>query len=284
MTEPTSRYVEANGATFHLLDWGGDAQPCLMVHGTGLCAGVWTPIAEALSSTYHVMALDQRGHGRSGGEDADISWEMVGKDIAGVAEALDLQNALVIGHSRGASAVIASALTAGARYAAGVFVEPTILMRFGDENDKPFSNQRLVDATLRKKSVFDSREQFRSETLARRSFAAWDPAVFEGYAQYGAEDLPDGRVRLLCAPETEVKFYQAPVNVPIWDCVEQLRGPVLLLVSEQQEMFQADAAGARRFVEKIGAQVQTLPGDHFTALQHPRELTEAILGFTRSLD
>lgn len=283
MTDPTSRFVNANGTTFHYLDWGGSGQPCLMVHGTGLCAGVWEPIADVLRERFHCMALDLRGHGESGGADADISWDLVARDVAGVIDALDLQGALIVGHSRGASAVLLSTLYSASHFAATVLVEPTILMRFGQPEDPPFSNSRLVGATMKKKSVFASRSQMKAELLERRSFQAWNPAVLDAYCRYGAEELADGSVRLRCEPATELKFYQAPVDVSVWDCVERMQFPVRLLVSEKQELFNLNAAGIQRFMSEVGAGTGLLPGDHFTAQQFPRELAEAVLGFASSL-
>ncbi|MDP3768967.1 MAG: alpha/beta fold hydrolase, partial [Dehalococcoidia bacterium] len=43
----------------------GDGPPCVLLHGITANACVWDPIALRLAERYHVVAVDQRGHGQS---------------------------------------------------------------------------------------------------------------------------------------------------------------------------------------------------------------------------
>jgi pimeloyl-ACP methyl ester carboxylesterase len=64
---PEDRYVELNGVNFHYLDWGNDHLPHLiLLHGGSLTAHTWDMAALMLRDRYHVVALDQRGHGDTG--------------------------------------------------------------------------------------------------------------------------------------------------------------------------------------------------------------------------
>src|SRR5947209_10106848 len=64
---PADRYVELNGLPFHYLDWGNpQLPPLLLLHGGGLTAHTWDMSALLLRDRYHLIALDQRGHGDSG--------------------------------------------------------------------------------------------------------------------------------------------------------------------------------------------------------------------------
>src|SRR6202034_216526 len=60
---PTSRNLEINGLKFHYLDWNTDGPPLVMLHGLTGHAHTWDHAAAALNDRYHVLALDQRGHG-----------------------------------------------------------------------------------------------------------------------------------------------------------------------------------------------------------------------------
>ena len=65
--QPEDRWVDLNGIRFHYLDWGNGHLPHLvMLHGGGLTAHTWDMAALLLRDRYHVVALDQRGHGDSG--------------------------------------------------------------------------------------------------------------------------------------------------------------------------------------------------------------------------
>ena len=64
--EPEDRFVDANGLRFHYLEWGDPSNPTvLMLHGVSQQAHSWDFISLPLSPDYHVIALDQRGHGDS---------------------------------------------------------------------------------------------------------------------------------------------------------------------------------------------------------------------------
>ena len=99
---PTSNYIKANGITQHYLDWGNtSAPPLLMVHATGLCGNVWNPYARVLSKHFHVICLNQRGHGYTEQPTGDYDFELVGQDVAAFILELDLTDIHGIGHSSG---------------------------------------------------------------------------------------------------------------------------------------------------------------------------------------
>ena len=61
---PEDRWAELNGLRFHYLDWGNAAlPPVLLLHGGSLTAHTWDMAALLLRDRYHLVALDQRGHG-----------------------------------------------------------------------------------------------------------------------------------------------------------------------------------------------------------------------------
>lgn len=64
---PEDRWVELNGVNFHYLDWGNEHLPHLvLLHGGSLTAHTWDMASLILRDRYHVVALDQRGHGDTG--------------------------------------------------------------------------------------------------------------------------------------------------------------------------------------------------------------------------
>jgi pimeloyl-ACP methyl ester carboxylesterase len=64
---PEDRWVELNGVNFHYLDWGNEHLPHLvLLHGGSLTAHTWDMASLLLRDRYHVVSLDQRGHGDTG--------------------------------------------------------------------------------------------------------------------------------------------------------------------------------------------------------------------------
>jgi len=107
-----SRFVDGiNGLRLHVLEAGDPAAPCLLLlHGFPELAYSWrhqlVPLAEA---GYHVLAPDQRGHGRSTGWDDDYDTDLrpfgllnLARDALGLLAATGHREAAaVIGHDFG---------------------------------------------------------------------------------------------------------------------------------------------------------------------------------------
>ena len=88
-------------------DWGPrDAQPVVFHHGWPLSSDDWdAQMLFFLSEGYRVVAHDRRGHGRSEQVDSGHDIDHYAADAFAVAEALDLRNAVHIGHSTGGGEV-----------------------------------------------------------------------------------------------------------------------------------------------------------------------------------
>ena len=101
--EPQDRTVVANGVELHYLDWGNEDKPAmLLLHGRTQSAHSWDFTSLAFHDDYHVIALDQRGHGDSRwSPDGDYTIDAHVGDIAGVVEALGLAPLVLVGHSMG---------------------------------------------------------------------------------------------------------------------------------------------------------------------------------------
>ena len=78
-----------------------DAQPLVLLHGITLRSEIWTYQLRDLAARFRVIALDQRGHGRSRAGSDGYSLALLGDDTAAVLEALDLRDAILVGHSMG---------------------------------------------------------------------------------------------------------------------------------------------------------------------------------------
>lgn len=68
---PQDKFVQANGIRLHYLDWGNPDKPkMLLLHGGAQSAHSWDFFSLAMRDHFHIVALDQRGHGDSDWSDA----------------------------------------------------------------------------------------------------------------------------------------------------------------------------------------------------------------------
>jgi non-heme chloroperoxidase len=111
---PMATITTSDGTTLFYKDWGPkDAQPVVFHHGWPLSADDWdNQMLFFLSEGYRVIAHDRRGHGRSDQTDTGNAMDTYAADVAELAKALDLRDAIHIGHSTGGGEVTRYAVRA----------------------------------------------------------------------------------------------------------------------------------------------------------------------------
>jgi pimeloyl-ACP methyl ester carboxylesterase len=82
------------------VDFGGQGQPIVLLHGLMGRARTWWRVAQWLKRYGHVVGLDARGHGR-GPRQGPWTTEQFVADAAELVRSLDGGPAVVIGHSMG---------------------------------------------------------------------------------------------------------------------------------------------------------------------------------------
>jgi len=94
-----------DGTQIYFKDWGS-GQPVVFSHGWPLTADAWDSQMLHLSSHgFRCIAHDRRGHGRSSQPWDGNDMDTYADDLASLVEALDLRDAIHIGHSTGGGEV-----------------------------------------------------------------------------------------------------------------------------------------------------------------------------------
>jgi len=166
----------SDGTSIFYKDWGR-GQAVVFSHGWPLDADAWdAQMLFLLQKGYRVIAHDRRGHGRSGQSAGGNDMNTYADDLSAVLEALDLTDAILIGHSTGGGEVARCIGRHGARRLAKCVligaVPPVMLKSPANPKGVPME-------------VFDS---IRSGVAGNRSQFYRDLALpFYGYNRPGAK-------------------------------------------------------------------------------------------------
>lgn len=106
-----------------------DGQPIVFAHGFGCDQSMWRQVAPAFEETYRVVTYDLTGMGRSDLSAYDMDryadLEAHAQDLQLILQELGLENAVLVGHSIGATIALLAANRAPERVARMVLLSPT---------------------------------------------------------------------------------------------------------------------------------------------------------------
>ena len=203
MTGPALDFVTVDGLRIAVWQWAGAGPPLLFAHATSFHARCWDQVVREFPGR-RAIALDFRGHGRSDKPAPPYRWPVFARDLAGVAEQLELRGAIGVGHSMGGHSLVEAAAMRPEAFAALLLVDPTIFER------DYYGQAAFHDASfiLRRRNRWKSWEEMYERFRGRAPFDAWRPEVLRDYCEYGV--LPrDGEYVLACPPEVEASIYAA---------------------------------------------------------------------------
>jgi pimeloyl-ACP methyl ester carboxylesterase len=196
----------------------------LFVHATGFHGRCWDQVIRHCPGRRSI-APDMRGHGRSSKPDPPYHWQAFGRDLAQLAEALDLRGATGIGHSMGGHIVVAAAALRPETFASMLLIDPSIF-------PVELYGQPGFDASFiaRRRNVWTSPRQMIERFRGRTPFARWKPEVLQDYCNFGL--LPRGNEFVLaCPPEIERSIYRHSTEeeANLHAVIPSIRQPVVVL-------------------------------------------------------
>jgi pimeloyl-ACP methyl ester carboxylesterase len=235
------RWIDVRGRDVRLraLDFGGEGPGVLLLHGLAGTALEWAETASWLAEGHRVVALDQRGHGRSERRPADVSRRAFVEDAVAAIEELRLAPVVLVGQSLGGH----TAFLVGAERPD--LVRGLVVVEATPAGEDPALPGQLGSYFSSWPVPFPSEdgavEFFGGESLRAR---AWAGNLVAG---------PDG-LRPAFDVDVLVATMAATVTESYWDKWRALTVPTLLVRGEQGEVSRADGgqmAAANPMVETV---------------------------------
>jgi esterase len=263
----TSRNLDINGLAFHYLDWGGATSPVVMLHGLSGHARTWDHTAAALSDRYHVLALDQRGHGDSDWA-PEYGLRPMAQDLLGFLDALDLREVTLMGLSMGGLVSFVFGAAHPER------VTRMVIMDIGPEIAPAGSAN--VASSLAATDVFSSED----EAFARARGANPRPtdATLRHRVTHNLRPLPDGTLTFKYDKELRrnPRALFDHTSDELWAAWRALSCPVLLVRGADSDVLAAGTA-QRMLAENPNVSFASIPDcGHSITLDSPAGLLEVV--------
>jgi len=231
--------IQSDGLTLHFVEWGPAGAPAIvMLHGLRSYAQTWEPVARSLIPRWRVIALDQRGRGRSDWDpDHNYFTKYYVRDLEVLVDTLNLERFVLLGHSMGGANALVYASHHSERLAALVV-----------EDMGPGASLASAGSDRIKQELMATPSSFTDWTAAAAFWSRIRPDISEAGLRsrldhsmkqqddrivwrYDAEGI--AHARLTATPEQ---------IVDLWPHVEALRIPTLLIRGRDSDFLTKETA------------------------------------------
>jgi pimeloyl-ACP methyl ester carboxylesterase len=273
----TDRYVRVGGLKLHVQDYGTAGKPqMLCVHGSAAHAHWFDFVASGLTDEYHVLALDQRGHGDSEWDlsaHPEYNYDRYAADLHELYEKLDLRDFILIGHSMGGLVSTVYAATYPGRARAFIMVDSTL--------DMPAERIASMNAVgSREGSSYANADEFLANYKIRPSGSSATPDMVRHLGLHSGRQFEDGRWR----NKVDRNVYARRVGrnlIPYW---AHIKIPALLMRGDRSNRISPQIiAQVRAHAPQV--QVAEVAGcDHHVTLDNPPGFVEVCKQWIASID
>lgn len=272
-----------NGLRFQYREYaalGPQERTVVLLHGLASSSEIWSSVAPLLARGTRVVALDQRGHGRSDKPDTGYDFPSVVGDLDAFLHQLGVQRPILVGHSWGANVALEYAAAQPDRVAALVLVD-------GGLDELPSRAEATWEEIERDMAPPDLTHLARHELIEQ--VKEWEWGTFwndqvEATVLSLFEVDERGKVRPRLSRSNHMKILRAAWEQQLTELYPRIAAPALVVPTIHTD--DAEAVARKR---AMVAQAETLLKDarvrwfedtyHDVPLQRPRELAAVIESF-----
>jgi pimeloyl-ACP methyl ester carboxylesterase len=261
------RSVAVGDLFLSFLEWGTAGRPVLcFLHGGSAHAHWFDLVAPPFTDRFHVIALDQRGHGESEwAKPPAYATENFAADLLGFVDALGFARVTLIGHSMGGHNAMSFSAWHPDRVRALVIIDSRPMI----PTDRLDRLRRRGERTLR---PYPSREAAaQSFRLVPRETNA-DPALLAHMGAAGVVER-DGAWVYRFDPASNAE--RRPVDA--WTLLDRITAPTLIARGELSPVLPRDMADKLRSAIRAASLVEIPASYHHVTLDNPA-------GFVLELD
>lgn len=275
MTLTSARFRTRNlvlpEATLHVREVGDPEAPTVVwLHGMMGHAYEWDAATSRVAERFHVVAIEQRGHGRSS-QPGDYRLPLLVADLMAALDRLELGRPHLVGHSMGGLVGAVAARQHPER------VDRLVLLDIGPDSLATSWGREQLPALLRDfaEMTFGGVDEATDAWLADDPLA--DRGLLRHYVAYALVTTNAGRYRWRFDARHLGTFLQDADPTELWSVIDHLPVPTLLVRGEHSHLL--SASQARAMIDRLpdGHLVEIPGGGHDLGVQQPAAVARVCL-------
>jgi pimeloyl-ACP methyl ester carboxylesterase len=249
-----SDFIRVNGVNLHYLDWGGQGETILFIHGFPGSAHNFDEMAPKFTDRFRVLGLTRRGHGKSEKVETGYETDNLVEDVRQFLDAMKVEQVNLIGFSAGGDELTRFATLYPNRTLKLVYLDAAYDRRDVSELEKndPLSDQSSTPPlTAIETAMIKSQDAFRPDYTKIKAPALSYYAIAETHWAVKPETSQTNRKKAQ-------DFVESVVQPRQWKNVEQFRkemvnGNVVILRDTHHNFF-----GDPKLKDKVVGEIRAL--------------------------
>ncbi|MES2265412.1 MAG: alpha/beta hydrolase [Bacteroidota bacterium] len=266
-----------DGTEIYYKDWG-TGQPIVFHHGWPLSGDDWDgQMMFFLEQGYRVIAHDRRGHGRSSQTAVGNDMETYAADVAELTAALDLKDAIHIGHSTGGGEVIRYVAKYGMGRVAKAVLISAVTPTMAKSDSNPDGIPMEIFDEIRQGTAYNRPQYFQDFTMPFYGFNREGAKVSQGIRDNWWRQGMMGGIKA---------HYDCVKAFSETDFTEDLKSvdvPVLILHGEDDQIVPFELTGVKAAKLVKNGKLITYPGfPHGMPTTEAATINKDLLAFIKS--
>ena len=272
-SHPRRRFLEGS-PRLHYLEWNPrGAEALILLHGNSANVWWWESFAALMPPRFHIIAIDQRGHG-------DSEWvrppayspASYADDLARFIAERGLKRPVVIGHSMGGVSVLAFLERYPEHARAAVAIDVAVIST--RPRDRFLRRLKLLPTV-----VYPDLATAKARFRLMPSEGAIAPAMLAEIAEKSIDRTEDGGYTL----KFDRECFLGGDGIEVLGAIRATRTPLLLIRGELSKIMTAEDS-QRALESNPRARLEVIAGaHHHLPLERPDALAEIIQDFVGSL-
>lgn len=247
----------------------GQGTPVVLLHGFPLSSGIWHEQQQRLSDGYRVITPDLRGHGKSPAPAGVYEMELLARDVLALLDALNIDKAIILGHSMGGYVTLAAYKQAPDRFLALGLVDS----QAGADTDEARQGRHKTA-----EKVAAEGSKIMAEAMLPKLFAPGLPA--------DSPIIDQVRHMILSTPSAGIvgSLKGLAARPESGSLLPKFQIPVLILTGDKDQIIPPEKAKTMAAVIPRATLKIVENAGHMPMLEQPQATTTAIRDFLKTIE